>query len=370
MPRYQKRGKKARLYLVFALFFLLLFNLPHRVVETLRLKLVDLREGRTKKDQGPLNEDLHALLGEAQRENHRLAVQNHRLKEELFGEKALQRRVDWIEKIQGEKGKKKAFFQRRCQEALALLDLELQALSAKVIYRDTGAWHRSFWINVGERDNQTSKSPLIGVNSPVLLGPYLIGIIERVEKSRSRVRLITDGAVVVGVRAVREKDGRGEMRRLLDLVDEHQICEGEEEVKLLDTLRARCAPTSSDAYLAKGELCGGASATWRRCSTRLIGRGFNYDFSDEEGPARHLRSGQVIGAQTGVERTALIQEGDLLVTSGLDGVFPAHLPVAVVSRVFPLEAGAAWYDLEARLCAGNLEDFESVTVLPYLSCRK
>ncbi len=299
---------------------------------------------REKKEKEGLKEDLKVLLGEVQRENHRLALQNRRLKEALFGEKALQRRIDWLEQTQGDEGAKRAFFQRRRQKALALLDLELQALSARVIYRDAGAWCRSFWINVGAKENQLGERPLIGVNSPVLLGPYLIGIIERVEECCSRVRLMTDRAVIVGVRVVRKND--------------RDLKEGE-KVKRLDTLRAHCVPQPSDSYLAKGELCGSTSATWRHCSATLIGKGFNYDFSDDEGAARHLRSGQA-----GATSAALVQEGDLLVTSGLDGIFPADLPVAVVSKVFPLKEGAAWYDLEAQLCAGNLENLDSVTVLP------
>lgn len=106
-------------------------------------------------------------------------------------------------------------------------------------------------------------------------------------------------------------------------------------------------------FFAKGELCGSSAIYFRSLSSTLKGTGFNCDFKDVEGPARYLRSD-------------ILKVGDLLVTSGLDGVFPPGLKVAIVTKVSPLQAGAFAYDLEATPVAQDLADLTSVFVLPPL----
>jgi hypothetical protein len=61
-----------------------------------------------------------------------------------------------------------------------------------------------------------------------------------------------------------------------------------------------------------------------------------------------------------------IKPGEILVTSGLDGVFPEGLAVAKVIGVFPMAEGASSYDLEATLAAGDLDHLKFLTVLPSL----
>ena len=98
----------------------------------------------------------------------------------------------------------------------------------------------------------------------------------------------------------------------------------------------------------------------------MKGLGFNYDFSDNEGPARDLRTGEIVGSSS-KKQVALLKEGDLLITSGLDGIFPAGLEVAVVSKVHCLKEGASSYELEAKAIAENFNELSSVFVLPPLS---
>ena len=57
-------------------------------------------------------------------------------------------------------------------------------------------------------------------------------------------------------------------------------------------------------------------------------------------------------------------KGDLIVTSGMDGIFPKGLPVAIISKVYPLDEGAVTFNFEADLCAGDLRELGSVGVLP------
>jgi rod shape-determining protein MreC len=59
-----------------------------------------------------------------------------------------------------------------------------------------------------------------------------------------------------------------------------------------------------------------------------------------------------------------VRPGDLLVTSGLDGVFPEGLEVAEVSTVFPLTEGASSYELEAVPIVKDLGYLKFLTVLP------
>jgi len=62
----------------------------------------------------------------------------------------------------------------------------------------------------------------------------------------------------------------------------------------------------------------------------------------------------------------LIQEGDLLVTTGMDSLFPPNLPVAFVSKVKLLKEGDASFSIEAKLHATSIDDFSSCTILPSL----
>ena len=82
-----------------------------------------------------------------------------------------------------------------------------------------------------------------------------------------------------------------------------------------------------------------------------------------EGPARDLRSGDPYDVARKGETLALLKPGDLLITTGLDGVFPPGFRVAVVSQVQTLKEGASSYELEAISTAGNLDELTHVFVL-------
>ena len=117
-------------------------------------------------------------------------------------------------------------------------------------------------------------------------------------------------------------------------------------------------------HLAKGELHGSSAPLWRGCSTILKGVGFNYDFSDEEGEGLELHTGRPHSDLRGRSNVSLIEVGDLLVTTGMDGIFPADLPVAFVKEVSPLSEGAIFYEILATPTAPSLIDLSVVTVLP------
>ena len=267
----------------------------------------------------------------------------------------------------------KEFFIRRSQELCHSLDMQISALPAKVIFREPASWSSTLWINLGEKDNQKLKKKIIGKNSPVLLGTSIVGVVEYVGDYQSRVRLITDSRLTPSVRVCR---GNEQNRYLLEHLEtlifalearEDLFASKEEGItlnKLLNYLKEALLQQSGDFYLAKGELHGTSDPLWRSRNQLLKGIGFNYDFSDVEGPARDLRSGEPYDASRKGELIPLLKPADLLVTTGLDGIFPPGFRVGIVSSVKTLKEGASSYEIEAVSTAGNLDLITHLFVLP------
>jgi rod shape-determining protein MreC len=195
---------------------------------------------------------------------------------------------------------------------------------AKVVFRPLSTYMSSLWIERGK------DCPLIKKNSPVLSGDTLIGVVEYVGDRASLVRLITDSAVCPSV-------------------------------------RVRRGQQTPPLFLAKGTLQGYGESLWRSSYPLLKGFEFNYDFKDFSGPARDLRTGEPYDPKEEYppeEPHPLVLVGDLLVTTGMDGVFPEGLKVAYVSSILPLTEGAYSYDLIASCACKELDDLEYVTVIP------
>jgi cell shape-determining protein MreC len=199
------------------------------------------------------------------------------------------------------------FFQMRASHLRDLLRWELMAMPAQAIYRDPASWSSSMWINVGEMDNRILGRGVIAKNSPVVAGGALVGVVDYVGKRQSRVRLITDSGLSPSVRAVRGEN-----------------------------------------YLAKGELHGSSTPFWRSRSPLLKGIGFHFDSKDPK-------------------QTSSLQEGDVLVTTGLDGVFPPDLLVGKVVKVSRTKPGGYAFEIEAQPAVARLNDLQTLFVLPSLS---
>jgi len=254
-----------------------------------------------------------------------------------------------------------------------LLKLQLQAIPARVIYRSSSSWNSSFWIDVGIATNETLGTIAISKNSPVLIGTSVVGVIDYVGNRQSRVRLITDSGLTLSVRAKREFNHNSlineKVYSLLQLLVKNKEslspnCEG--LINNLKEFGASLEMPESNSLLAKGELHGSSKPIWRTQRHQLHGTGFNYDFADGEGPARDLRTGKSLDNSQGISAVPVIKNGDLLVTTGMDGIFPPNLLVAEVSHIHMLKEGDYYYELEAMPTAGNLDDISTVFVIPPL----
>lgn len=185
-----------------------------------------------------------------------------------------------------------------------LEELSQPAVVGQVIFREAASWSSTLWINLGQKTNASWGKEVLAKHSPVVVGTALVGIVEYVGQNRSRVRLITDALLTPSVVVLR-----------------------------------------NGTYLARGEIQGVRSSHFRARAAKLRGSGFSGDLQLPQ---------------------ALIQKEDLLVTTGMDGVFPAGLEVAEVSLVYPLSEGASSFEVEASPRAGNLDDLSFVMVLPPL----
>ncbi len=302
--------------------------------------------------------DLDAL----ERDNKALTEQLDNVKQWLLHEDRIEEQMIRLEKL-GQQESRKEFFLKRREQLAQILQLQTKSLPAKVVYREPCSWSSFLWINLGEKHNRALGEVVIAKNSPVVFGNILVGVIEEVKESLSKVRLISDARLIPSVRAVRGPTQHAILQRQIEalsrtLQERAELFASEQEGRVffafLERLGRQENSVQEDAYLAKGELYGSSFPLWRSRGQKLKGVGFNYDFADEEGLARDLRMG------------VLLKEGDLLVTSGLDGLFPSGLEVATVSKVECLREGACSYQIEAISLLDDLHGLSSVFVLPPL----
>lgn len=320
------------------------------------------------------SEEMSRLL----QENQTLRSQMASVRAWLVFEERLEEQVQRMKNIStrdDEDDSWKDFYRRRARALCQALDLELQSLPAKVIFREPASWSSSVWLNVGNWNNETLRKVVVAKNSPVVVGSSIVGVIEYVGERQSRMRLISDSGLVPSVRAVRGGEQNRFLLEHLDAVlcglqDKEDVFTSQEErnqlLNSLKQLQGQLGAQVSEFYLAKGELRGCSTPLWRSRSELLQGVGFNYDYADEEGLARDLRTGEVAGSLKDRGALPILKVGDLLVTTGMDGVFPTGFRIGLVTKVGLLREGACAYELEAQPTAGNLDELTDVFVLPPL----
>ena len=87
---------------------------------------------------------------------------------------------------------------------------------------------------------------------------------------------------------------------------------------------------------------------------------FSFSGHRPRGEKCSLREGKVLGERY----EPLLRLGDLLVTTGLDGIFPADLLVGTVTKIQPLCEGGSSYSLEAEPACVDFYRISEVFVLP------
>jgi len=354
--------KAYRKYLFLALFLFIILSLPLALVENLRYAVLRIFS--------PLWKGL--TFGQKATHQEELALENHMLRTEIGKLRALLDQSGILSTMHKEL-LTNDLPHRRYEEIAFLLGLAPHMAPSRVIYRDPNSWSSFFWIDVGEATNRHFPYPVVSKNSPVLVGRSLVGAIDYVGAKHSRVRLVTDANLRPAVRAVR---GYPQNIYLLEHLDAllHQLSvrydfsidddEKENLIATLTQLKGGLEKEKKEWYLAKGIVQGGSAPLWRQKGTLLHGIGFNYDFPDVEGGARDLISGKVEGSRD--DAVPILRVGDLLVTTGMDGIFPAGLRVGEVTRIFPLREGDYTYKIEAKSVVGNLDDLQTVFIIPSL----
>lgn len=315
-------------------------------------------------------------IEQLKQDNYLLRLQVDHMQEWLLSEERIHEQMHLLKSISNvsPQEREKLFLQRRYEEIIKILQLKARAIPARVIFREPGSWSNYIWINVGEADNKNLQEVVIAKNSPVVIGNSVVGVVDLIDQTQSRVRLITDNRLTIAVRAARGKQQDHFLLEQLNALifslekSTNSTCslEMQEALSALTRLKAQFTPVNQNMYLAKGELQGTGRPLWRSCGSVLKGTGFNYDFSDKEGPARDLRSGLTYEKDSKLSAVALLNVGDLLITTGLDGVFPPGLQVGVVSKVDILQEGQCFYHLEAMATAGSFDELNFVCVLPAL----
>lgn len=376
-----RRRIRYRPYALIAAYLFLLLSLPNAATEKMRyaavglatpiwrsfdflkkgtLQLLTIVPPLGKGESGELVAEVDAL----KRENLALRTQLVNVRQWLLQEERIDDELQrWKQIHVGEiPADQKEFTKRRALQLRELLDLQLRALPAKVIFREPTSWSSFLWLDVGERQNRFLKKRVVAKNSPVVLGTSLVGVVEEVGEKKCKVRLITDAGLIPSVRAIR---GKEQNRFLLEHLEGLILGLGarldlftsgndaKQSIAWLAKLKDRLKAPAEDHFLAKGALHGASQSLLRSRDTLLIGEGFNYDFADEEGTARDLRTG-----------LSILKVGDLLVTTGMDGIFPAGLRVAIVSEVVPLREGTCSYEIQAKATCGSLDGLSHLTVLP------
>lgn len=309
-------------------------------------------------------------------ERQRLQLENHLLRQEL-GE--MQKQLADRQLLAMAFTDEQKASQRGIEKINSTLPHRIKSLPARVIFRSFDTWNSSLWINAGESSNRSGEEKNIALNSPVVVGNAIVGLIDYVGRDQSRVCLISDHRLTPSVRSTRGGEQEAYMATLIEqiLMQIHHKKnpflthdESTQLEKLLVELKNKLNPLKRSWYLAKGQLKGSSSPSYHfNPQVTLKGTGFNYDFADREGDPRDLRTGRsLLDAQAAA--IAILKIDDILITTGMDGIFPPGFQVARVKKIGLLKEGDYFYDLEAEPIVGHLEELSLVFVLPPIKKQK
>lgn len=216
-------------------------------------------------------------------------------------------------------------------------------VACKILHRDITHWSNFLWVNVGKIHG-------IRKQSPVLSEGVLVGIVDYVGEKQSRIRLITDLKVNPSVISCRDGMESFQIKTLIhqlqNLILKMTIDNKmqQEWIETLEKIVEEIPINTKNTFSARGVLLGSPSPL-KENKNILIGEGFyNTDKSDQQ-----------------------IIIGDILVTTGLDGVFPPGLGVASVTYIHPIQEGNCSYRIEAKLLINDMDILDTLYILPPLA---
>ncbi len=251
------------------------------------------------------------------------------LRSELSPEEALKERVRQLEL-------ERTILIQRLKEATSEVATPLQShgVKARVLAREPGAWNRFLWVDAG-RETVGEDGPL-QKQSPVVYGDAVVGLIEYVGRRQSLVRLITDPQCCLAVQVAAEGSqgiqvASQRLQRLLrtnSQVDETLRC-------ALQPLLMQLSQEHRTTVAWRGSLKGSGNSAGGEAS--LVGefypsesrRAAQHADADLSVSPTYLHEGHIL--HPGVwDRNQHPSAGALLVTTGLDGIFPAGLKVGYI----------------------------------------
>ena len=213
---------------------------------------------------------------------------------------------------------------------------QLQSISAKVIHRTRLSWYKYCWINVGLEDNKKIGQDIVSIDSPVVQGNALIGIIDKVEKKKSRVLLITDNSNTISIQLLNKRDSN---EKLVNLLKQASLLAKNEDrsplLNCIDTIRKKY-PTKTPHNIT-GEVNG-------ICDLNI----FNGDI---------MLSARLFCDPKSVK----LETGDILVTSGLDEIAPQGVEVGIIADI---TEDICSYNLKLLPACDDINKVYFVSVLP------
>lgn len=215
-------------------------------------------------------------------------------------------------------------------------------LMGRVIFRDPAHWGSSCWINIGKHHG-------VKKNSPVVCGKVVVGLVDFVGETQSRVRLITDVGIKPSVMAVRGEIQTWVVKDLLRTLEKNvnnlppsafTASDKQQALECLQAVERALSLSKQNDFALRGIVCGRGDPIWKPEASILNGSDFGF-----------------VDGKT-------IEVGDVLVTTGLDGVFPPGLLVATVSEVLPKSEGACSLKIKALSLAPDCSIVDFLVLPP------
>ncbi len=372
---YKRRVKRVRSYMFFCFFLVVVLNLPQQLTQGMRSlsisalttpwNLIHHLRGRllTRSEGAEAQDAPNDVVLKLEEENVLLRSQVSSMRHWLISEGYLEKHLRYLLILRNSVPPEDTdtigqFLKVKTAQLAQRLEREVRSVPAQVIFREPSSWNSVLWVDVGEETNRLHNRIVVGKHSPVIVGGALVGIVENVREHCSSVRLITESRLAISVQALRggEQDRYAleSIEGLVSVIEERENLFKDSNSRVvfltaLQELRKRFQALSVENIVARGEIFGASQPLWRKRGNMLKGVGF---FNPS-----------VLDMATTYSKAPL-KSGDLLVTTGIDGVFPQGFRVGTVVAIAPMREGDSAYEIEAKAMIENWENLSEVSVLP------